>query len=228
MKHILFSGKKLLLAVAVPAVVFVFVPASATTIKAIYNGTVTSGTDQIGIFGGGDLTGDSFVVSFSFDLDLASYLTPTDAYGGVAYGGSPLFSSAVVTVNGMSYTIAPCYTGSILGENNGPGAESEQNHYVANGSFLAAYTQEYIQNFNGDLPASIAQGFSYTVQPSDTTYGAVTIWNPSYQYAALSARLDNLTVSTPEASTWVMTLLSFAGLGFVRYKASCKSSAATV
>jgi len=216
-------NKKLLTVVMASVLSLAALPTSASGITAVYTGTVTSGTDQIGIFGGGDLTGDSFKVSFMFNLDLATYLSPTDAYGGTAYGGSPSFASAIVTVNGLSYTISPTYVGSVFGENSGPGGLSEQNHYVANGSFLAAYTQEYIQNFTGALPASITQGFSYIVQPGDTTYGAVTIWNPSYESADLFASLDTLTVSTPELSTWAMMAFGFAGLGFAGYRASRKS-----
>jgi hypothetical protein len=54
---------------AVAAVVF-SVAAQASTISETLTGTITSGNDTEGNFGGGDLTGDSFTFSFSYDVGL--------------------------------------------------------------------------------------------------------------------------------------------------------------
>jgi hypothetical protein len=81
------------------------------------------------------------------------------------------------------------------------------------------YGAGFTYNYVDPAVASLAPLYS-----ADATSGA---WKPFTQYAALSGTGPNQTLGAvvPEASTWEMMLLGFAGLGFAGFRASRKSVA---
>lgn len=85
-------------------------PATATVVQATFSGTVSSGTDALGLFGaaGGNLAQTSAQMSFRFDTSLGAPVSDPFAVDGV-WGGSMLGSAtpmldATVTIGGVSIT----------------------------------------------------------------------------------------------------------------------------
>ena len=85
-------------------------PAMATVVQATFSGTVSSGTDALGLFGaaGGNLAQTSAQMSFRFDTSLGAPVSDPFAVDGVC-GGSMLGSAtpmldATVTIGGVSIT----------------------------------------------------------------------------------------------------------------------------
>ncbi len=85
-------------------------PAMATVVQATFSGTVSSGTDALGLFGaaGGNLAQTSAQMSFRFDTSLGAPVSDPFAVDGV-WGGSMLGSAtpmldATVTIGGVSIT----------------------------------------------------------------------------------------------------------------------------
>jgi PEP-CTERM motif len=214
-------------------------PASATIVQVTYWGTVSSGSDQTGIFGpaGGSLDGDSYVAHYVFDTTQGyTYASPTNnyAYGGSTYeNNSPLVSSSV-TINGHTANIGGNYEGLIWGlaDSAGP-AESQQYEYVeyySESTNTNTYTHDYnynvIYNDINTVPSSIIGPFTYHVAAGDTAYGLVSVYTYNYNtnssdldtYAELSPAGMTVGPAIPEPSTWAMMLLGFAGLGYAGYR----------
>ena len=85
-------------------------PVMATVVQATFSGTVSSGTDALGLFGaaGGNLAQTSAQMSFRFDTSLGAPVSDPFAVDGV-WGGSMLGSAtpmldATVTIGGVSIT----------------------------------------------------------------------------------------------------------------------------
>jgi hypothetical protein len=74
--------------------------ASAAIMDVTYTGTVYSGIDTLGVFGGGSLVGLSWVATYTFDTSLGStYSSSTESYaiGGPGFAAgyaSPVLSAA--------------------------------------------------------------------------------------------------------------------------------------
>jgi hypothetical protein len=217
--------------------------ASAAIVYVTYTGTVSSGTDPGGYFGGGNLNGGSYVVEYTFDTTLGFTLTsPTNnyAYGGEAYANASPALSTTVTINGISQTFVGSYTGVVEGFNDG--ANSKQNHqsyFSSNAGTLSTYHNAIniiYTNAGAPLTSSIDTAFSYDVLPSDyvtasfkfSTYDSST--NTTVNTFG-NANLSNLTVevaSVPEPSTWAMMILGFAGVGAIAYRRSRKNEGAAL
>jgi PEP-CTERM motif len=175
-------------------------PASAS-VTAIYTGTVY-GYDNIGIFGGGSLAGDSFVARYVFDPTLGGYQfsspTQNSSYGGPALGGGSPIISASLTINGQTFDFLGDYFGEAAGANDG--SYSEQFHQADDGNWNT-YMYNYIHNFTATLPASLGMPLSYTVGSGDYSGGGFQVSS-----------------GVPEPATWAMLLIGFAGLGFAGYR----------
>jgi hypothetical protein len=82
-------------------------PSSATSIT--FSGTVSSGIDGAGIFGGGSLVGDEITLSFTYDLSQTTVSTQSAANGAEAYeymaDGSGVISASV-TIGGDAASAA--------------------------------------------------------------------------------------------------------------------------
>ena len=109
--------------------------ASANVLTVTDIGTVVGGYDGLGLFGtaGADLIGDSYEAVFTFDLSGLSGDnndgSQAYAYGGQVFGGSSIFVSEIVTINGVS---APSFgesAGEIYAAN--AGSASAQSHFAA-------------------------------------------------------------------------------------------------
>ena len=200
--------------------------ASAAIMDVTYTGTVYSGTDTLGVFGGGSLVGLSWVATYTFDTSLGhSYSSSNynEVYGGSAsaYGNTSPVLSSMVTINGVGQAVGGSSAGVVYGVNNG--SFSKQYHTAEyHSSGHTEYLENYISNYNGSLPASITTPFTHTVDAKDSTFGYYYLTNGT-GYDSISANLATLTVSehvgaVPEPSTWVMMLLRFAGVGFAAYR----------
>jgi hypothetical protein len=200
---------------------------SAAVMDVTYTGTVSSGTDTLGVFGGGSLVGLSWVATYTFDTSLGYTYSSSDynyAYGGSEYGAghpSPVLSS-MITINGVGRAVDGSYHGWDYGYNIG--GVSRQIHIAENVS--SGHTENLnndIYNYNGSLPGSITTPFTHTVDAHDAyAYGYYSLSNGT-GYESIQAKLATLTVSehvgaVPEPSTWAMMLLGFAGVGFAAYR----------
>jgi len=207
--------------------------ASAAIMDVTYTGTVTSGTDTLGVFGGGSLVGLSWVATYTFDTSLGYIFSSpfgnyNYAYGGSAYAAghpSPVLSS-MITINGVGRAVDASYWGRDFGANTTElgGTYSEQYHHAENySSGQQEYLTNSIFNANGSLLASITTPFTHTVDADDIPYGTYALQiGTNFEY--LTAHLTTITVSehgvaaVPEPSTWAMMLLGFAGVGFAAYR----------
>ena len=115
-KFYIAAGKLPIAAAVAIALGVLATPASATTILTVTGiGTVTSGTDAWGEFApvGADLSGDSLMAVFTYDLSKAVYDSGGDEYGAYTRAsGVSSFASAVVTIGGVSHSmVAPIGAG---------------------------------------------------------------------------------------------------------------------
>jgi hypothetical protein len=203
--------------------------AAAAIMDVTYTGTVSSGTDYLGVFGtaGANLTGSSWVATYTYDTSLG-YLSSSSSlyqlYGGSAYyyaPTSPVLSS-MVTINGVGKAVDASYSGQVYGSNNG--SVSQQFHTAENSSSgQFEKLNNGIYNYNGSLPASITTPFTHTVNSSDAYHLGYYNSKNGTVYDYISANLETLTVSehvaaVPEPSTWAMMLLGFAGVSFAAYR----------
>jgi hypothetical protein len=199
--------------------------ASADIMDVTYTGTVYSGTDTLGVFGGGSLVGLSWVATYTFDTSLGYTLSSSIqnyAYGGAFLAGypSPVLSS-MITINGVGRAVDGSYHGEIYAYN--VGYSSEHEHYAQNySSVQTEYLQNYIVSENGSLPVSITTPFTHTVDANDHAFALYSLWNGT-SAEDIYANLATLTVSdhvaaVPEPATWAMMLLGFAGVGFAAYR----------
>src|SRR3977135_2303017 len=94
--------------------------ASAAIMDVTYTGTVYSGIDTLGVFGGGSLVGLSWVATYTFDTSLGySYSSPNYNYvnggsGSALPNTSPVLSS-MIAINGVGVAVDGSYFGEISG-----------------------------------------------------------------------------------------------------------------
>jgi hypothetical protein len=140
-----------------------------------------------------------------------------------------------VTINGVTKTVGGNYFGYDLGENDGGlGTYSRQLHQSLNtGGGVTQNLSNDISNNTGTLPSSITTPFVYAVSFGDTASGYFSFSGPTSE--TIHANLATLAISNhiravesavPEPSTWAMMLLGFAGVGFIGYRRSRKSTMA--
>ncbi len=196
--------------------------ASAAIMDVTYTGTVSLGTDILGVFGTAwtSLVGSSWVATYTFDTSLG-VSDFNGVKGGSKYGNTSPVLSSTITINGVGKAVDGSYDGVDYAHNNG--TTSDQRHLAENSSSVQT---EYLENFiqSGSLPASITTPFTYTVDANATAYGSYRL-NGGSEW--ISAKLATLTVSehvaaVPEPSTWAMLLLGFGGIGFMAYRRKSK------
>jgi hypothetical protein len=145
-------------------------------------------------------------------------------YSGVTFSANPALS------NGNFYNIGPVFSGSpaVL-------ASQEQTLGVANIliTFLKPTTAFWL-NFgtfdggqvtfslsNGDTFSRSSTGDGYLVSDfvgvTDKAFSSILITSPD-----IVLSLNNLVYAVPEASTWIMLVLGFAGVGFLGYRGSAR------
>ena len=193
--------------------------ASAEILVVTYTGTISSGFDRSGLFGAPrrDLDGDSYVARYTFDASLGrTFSTPERnfAVGGSTLGITSPALSSTVTVNGITQAILTGnYYGQILGYNNGFNSEQSHRAWFQNSAGKVHTSNDnlnYIRNYDGSLPESIATPFSHDVTLNDETYGYFRFWTYDYNtgkriestfgYVDLSNLTVELASATPEPS----------------------------
>jgi PEP-CTERM motif len=211
--------------------------ASAEVVNVTYTGTVSSvglsgvpnsNTDALGLFGGGNLTGDNFQVVFTFDTSQGTLTTNPGSQG--LTGTSSTFSAAITINQSTQYVVAPLISASfqtggdgILDNINGtvPGVVIPFN---SDGSGIQLTIGSTIKNF------AISPALLATETPtSDAECGCVgngqfvvssasgqEIVNFDPTLAVVSDGV--ITTGVPEPSTWAMMILGFCGVGFMAYR----------
>jgi hypothetical protein len=208
---------------------------SAAIMDVTYTGTVSTGWDNLGLFGtkGANLTGKSWVATYTFDTSCNACTLHQTSYDSWVIGGSSyiLFNSAttspvlssMITINGVGKAVDGSYLGEDRANHEVPG---EQYHYAANsGPGQTETLKNSIRNFSALFPASINTPFTHTVGANDIGYANYYLnYHNGLSGNDIYANLATLTVSphvvaaVPEPSTWAMMLLGFAGVGFAAYR----------
>jgi len=189
--------------------------AGATVSVLTFTGTVASGRDTLGFFGGGDLAGMAFATTFTID-DAVTHITTTLA-GDTEMTGNIEGST---TINGRSI------------------AGGSTDHF----SLVEVFPNYiYAQTGNAQLgfefaiePASnpfAGIGFTtplatYTLKPGDSSVAHVDTYSPTFQhygfslitttvtYSILPDQVETTpTVGVPEPATWALMIAGFAGVG---------------
>ncbi len=226
-------GRSLLASTALLAVVSAASTgsASAAIVTATYTGTVRSGFDQRGIFGtaNGNLKGDSFTVVYTINDAVpgthANSNPPyyTGIYGGSAYGsGSTSPVSAVVWINGHSFSIAGRYSGQAYQSASSSGlgevdesvldVTSHPNTQANVYNTIWSYNDHFVPSFDYHTP------LFHQVQSYDSTNSGLSIYDPkagidtSATLSDSSVTISGAISAVPELSTWAMTIIGFAGV----------------
>ena len=226
---------RLLSVVASVACIGLVAPASATIITATYHGTVNSGTDFAGFFGGGagsSLVGLAFTSIFTFDTTLGNPVSNSSSCGtGCTYnqnytiGGtnngysSPSLGASLI-INGITSTFDGSFYGEISGFHYSDGFG--RNFHEAYGG-PGSYLQNYVQG-QTSLPFDINATYAWNPSMGGTQYGYAQ-QNDSTGARLYSANLYNAggtldvtsdTTSVPEPATLSLLALGLLGLGAVR------------
>jgi len=201
--------------------------ASAAVYVVTYSGIVSGSYDKSGLFGGtagGNLDGDSFVATVTYDTGVGTRVSvpgvSDEVYGGTNYGvGSPV--SATLEINHITQSFGGGFAGSAFTQPGYIGATVEDN--------ASPVTGETIDN------TMLINGFTAAATASlDTTFlsTATTPYPPTFFYVAnfafdtllngdhlvdTSGYLDATTVQVsgpaPEPGTWALMLAGIAILG---------------
>ena len=209
--------------------------AHAATVTITYEGTVTSSSGSTDMFGGGDLTGKSWVATYVFDTNagyasgLPSSPTTNFAYGGSYYGNSsPLLSNSLTIGGTYNYTITSTTADWIYGYNCGGSYFSQQDHFAANYSAdFDNYLHNIVSNDTGALPATIDAPFIYLIQPEDYQDAYFQLYSKFGPSTAIQARLFKLTetvesvsalIETPLPATFPLFAAGLAGFGLIGWR----------
>ena len=189
--------------------------ASAEIMDVVYTGTVAFGVDAAGVFGGGSLSGDAFMIALRFDTTrgyLASGPTASSAIGGGFLGNDSPALAATVTINGVSVAFgAPAYYGAIVACHDSgctDGAASEQSHAATDTSDATRHVEITVKGGAYTAPDGDMNGYVQIDEPGGL--GAFA------SFQSTTAALGTLTVSpaaVPEPATWALMLAGLGGLG---------------
>lgn len=157
--------------------------ASASTYKMDFQGTVSSGIDVSNLFGGGNLSGDGYTASFTYNPIIGGVVTSTTAAGGsslIVSSPTP-FLSASITINGRSYVLA--------------GGSSDYYGVVSvKRGLVAAQFCQGTSACGSDLSQLIFGGANTL-----TDVGVYLALNSAVSSGALSALADNLSLAPTQA-----------------------------
>jgi hypothetical protein len=231
-------GKKMNIRAIALLLTLVPTAASADIVTETFTGTV-SGTDPSGLFGGGNLTGDSFTATFVFNTNLngaSNNVFPGlsdfpgieyETHGGTVYSPSPLSPgvSASLLINGQTFSvpsdaISATYAVSTRSE------PSFLAHIQVGGIVGSIFNIElFSRDPNAPLITSLTTPYSYTYVPvGDDTSVTGTFWMGG-DFFNLTPQTVSLTDAVPEPSTWALMLIGFAGLGLMAYRPKRTGSA---
>lgn len=223
------------LALAAPLLMAFATPVNAAEYIITYEGTISSGYDQTGVFGAiGDLTGQAFKIVYTLTARLPTAYSKTGAnyfrsYGGTGYGNdSPL--SALISVGGTSFQIDGQYYGhtQILDNFNGfDGLIHESRHFYESGNDVAYnFVYSTLYSTINDFISSVdySSSLEYTAQSDDTAEGYFSLYesddNVITRYANGYLVPTRVTIApamisgaVPEPATWALLITGFAAVG---------------
>jgi len=234
----LFAGLALLVSVS---------QASADIVTITYTGYVNLGAQDVkGVFGGGDLTGKSYVAKYTFDSSLGTPFSngiANTVTGGSGYGVPTPLLSGTVTINGVGHAMPLGYTDQMYAYNDGGSAQVQhEGRFYENAGGIITENQVFNRITNNTtapytvlLPLSLTAPFTYTLDANDGYNASVYFSKVDYNqggifldYVNLTATLTGFEISdpsvgaVPEPSTWAMMILGFAGIGFMAYRRKSK------
>lgn len=188
-------------------------------------GTIVSGTDGLGLFGtaGGNLTGLSYFMSFSFDLSIPHleqyFSSSSQILGGRVFGYDVSLAFAQITVNGFSQNFTSEERSGLQVYQDGMTAVADSTGYASSGGISVSFNpasprinQDYLvdqtyflnpgDNFSGGF------GFGPFATSSDpTTY---TLFQLAPTYIAVGS---GEVVSSPEPSSLSLIAAGMFALG---------------
>jgi len=211
-----------LVTTCVSAVLIASEPASAQQYIAEYQGTVQNGTDALGIFGaaGADLTGLDFDAQFIFDPSTA---TTTYDDGVQAYFRNAL-ETAILTINGHSYTWGPNNDGFVDVLNNLPSSplysedeDLRQDQADDNNGriYLSIYSGQHSLFTTDDYTAPFDHSVDASTEYAGGAFNLGGFYNgpTSGNLLATQVTVSAYVPSVPEPSTWALMLFGFGAIG---------------
>jgi hypothetical protein len=208
--------------------------ASASIVTQTYSGTA-AGSNDLGLFGIQGSVNTAFTATFVFDTDTIGAGTQTNASGTIRnlYGGSvgtvsPLLSASL-TINGQTFSFPTTANLSQTIVDYSAGifqAQSSVSDANNNSLLVRIYTTDPAAPTGASVETPITYTpvpkFSVPVTPSYFQHGS-----GAENTLTLTASMLTVTVagSVPEASTWAMMVLGFAGVGFLTYRRRRPSTA---
>jgi len=225
-------SRRILAATALLALAGCPSPCAAELVYAVYTGSFQS---VFGFFP--SPTDSSFVLTFQYDTNA---MTATSSPTGSSLTGTAVRVSLVLP--GWSLTVWNPSADRVAFNDGSSSYQTDSASYSEFLVYCGGYkvicstglsVQASVSSNLPSLPATFATPFTYTTTPADTTsvqldyYDSYYVYTPGEVagpfYNALGfgyGDISSLTVSVniPEASTWAMMLLGFAGLGFAGYR----------
>jgi hypothetical protein len=196
--------------------------AFADGVTETYTGTVT-GYDVGGYFGprGSDLSNADFTATYVFDTNhsgstqsSSSAITSTTGFN----LNSPAISASLV-INGQTFSFASngIYYSELLVQNL---ASGHFQSFAQVHSISGADLTNYIYTNDPNAPANLSlltMPFSYNLN-SQFDYDNSNLFQYGSDSLTLLSTTVTLTDGVPEASTWAMMILGFAGIGAMTYR----------
>jgi hypothetical protein len=206
-------------------------PASATIYGQQYVGTVGNGAQDIyGLFGtpGAEIGGDTYLATFTIDTSKGTYMQyaggPGQTEGGAtvinATPSSPSPVSAVLTINGHSYTLSSSNAQGKAVEAADNGSSEVFGQVTENE--MSAYDQPV-----ASMSQEIRNGVSYAGYPDrfesyDIRAGGNNYVSGDFEYSGSEGTESfelNIASATPEPSTWALLMLGIGGIGLMLRRA---------
>jgi hypothetical protein len=186
-------------------------PARAAEFHAIYDGTITGGSDVDNIFGllGQSLVGLGLRADVIYSTGIAGTRTTNTTFdeisGGENFGTAPVISSAVFTIGSASFSFSPTYYGDV---------------YTSAG-YLDAYGLDLLGN-NFQTYIVPDQAGPRNLETPFASTGTGDAGGASTQFSFLIAGNDDIDFNpisvsvsaVPEATTWTMMLVGFGAMGY--------------
>lgn len=205
-------------------------PAAAATYVVRHTGTVLTGLDETGVFGGGIvLTGQSFVSEYRFLYPSGAIYTSdgttVNYYGGTAHGvPSPM--SGTITINQVTVSISGNIEARLRLSNDLSSASGPSDilhytvfHYYADGQVVESshLTNALVANPGLLSSTDITAPLDYALGANDFGVGSFRIGRSGvgvFEKAEGRLQSNHITVSlVPDISTWTALVAGFAVVG---------------